>query len=165
MRLGKIGGLLFGTLALGAGLFALTWGIQGVLASLASKDWPTAEGTVTQSELEKQRKKGGAASTQRRNRFTYTPRVTYEFSVEGKSYTGTRLSFSDYATSNEEQMQQVIAPYPVGTSVTVYYDPDKPTECALQTGFGWTPVAVTGAGCILTFIGSIALVGAIRRKC
>lgn len=164
MRLGKIGGLLFGALALGAGLFALTWGIQGVLASLASKDWPTAEGTITQSELEKRRKKGGAASNQRRNRFTYTPRVTYEFIVEGQTYTGTRLSFSDYATSNEDQMQQVLAPYPVGTQITVYYDPDKPTECSLQTGFGWTPVAVTGAGCILSFIGSIALAGSIKRK-
>ncbi len=164
MKIGKLGGLLFGLLALGAGLFALTWGIQGGLASLASKNWPTSEGTITQSELEKQRKKGGAASTQRRNRFTYTPRITYEFKVDGQSYTGTRLSFSDYATSNEDQMQQVLAPYPVGTIVNVHYDPDKPTECALQTGFGWTPVAITGAGCLLSFIGSIALVGSIRRK-
>ena len=164
MRIGKISGLLFGLLALGAGLAALAWGIRGVQASLASKDWPTVEGTITQSELEKRRKKGGAASNQRRNRFTYTPRVTYEFTVEGQTYTGTRLSFSDYATSNEVQMQEVLAPYPVGTSVNVHYDPDKPTECALQTGFGWTPVAITGAGCLLTFIGSILLVGSMKRR-
>ncbi|MDB4491491.1 DUF3592 domain-containing protein [bacterium] len=61
-------------------------------------------------------------------------------------------------------MKQVLAPYPIGTTVSVSYNPDKPTECTLQTGFGWTPVAITGAGCILSFIGSIALAGSMKRR-
>lgn len=163
MRLGPIGGLILGALILVAGLFALTWGIRGLHAAVTSKDWPTTEGTVVRSELEKHRKKGGVASTQRKNRFSYRPQVHYEFMVDGQSYTGSRLTFSDYSTSNEDQMQAVIAPYPVGTKVSVYYDPNKPSECTLETGFGWTPVAITGAGCLLSFIGGLALFGSAKR--
>lgn len=163
MRLGPIGGVIFGVLILIAGLFALTWGIRGLHAAVTSKDWPTTEGTVVRSELEKLRKKGGAGSNQRKNRFAFKPQVHYEFEVDGQSYSGSRLTFSDYTTSNEDQMQAIIAPYPVGTTVTVYYAPDKPSECTLETGFGWTPVAITGAGCLLSFIGCLALFGSARR--
>ena len=163
-KLGKIGGLIFGFLALAAGLFALNWGVRGIRASLGSKDWPTAEGTIIRSELDKQRKQGGAASTQRKNRFTYTPEVHYTYEVDGITHTGTRISFSDYATSNEAQMAAVIEPFPVGTRVTVYYDSNIPSDCTLQTGFGWTPVAVTGAGCLLSFIGSLAISSGVRRR-
>ena len=64
----------------------------------ASASWPTTEGTVTASETVKQM-------------FRAQPRVSYSYTVDGKPYTGRRVSFA--AAVPPKETPSVLARYPV----------------------------------------------------
>ena len=61
----------------------------------------------------------------------YRPEILYEFSVEGKQYTGVRRTLLTWQTSGSQPAEAVVSNYPVGKKVTVYYDPRNPRESIL----------------------------------
>jgi hypothetical protein len=56
--------------------------------------------------------------------------VRYEYRVDGKRYTGDRVSLGE--DLGNFQVAETLARYPVGATVTVYYDPAKPTQAVLE---------------------------------
>ena len=69
---------------------------------------------------------------------TTNPRVEYEFSVGGRTWRGDRISIGeDTGGANTEA---TLRRYPVGATVSVYYDPGNPANCVLvrdiPAGFG-----------------------------
>jgi len=63
---------------------------------------------------------------------TYEPLVKYRYTVDGKTYTSMRYAYGMGSSSDTGYARSVVADYPKGKEVTVYYDPDKPSEAVLH---------------------------------
>jgi hypothetical protein len=101
--------------------------------------WPPADGRVVKSATEARRHQfSGEATT-----VTNVPAVEYEFAVAGTTYRGARIGIGE--DSGGANTEATLARYPVGATVTVYYDPADPTDCVLERDI---PRGV-GRGCAL----------------
>lgn len=115
-------------------LFLLLWGgMTGLVDVLHGADmvrqeqaarWPIVQGTVIRSEVEAVRSKG----------IKYVPKVVYTYSVDGQPYEGSRYRFSAFRSEKPGYAEEVVARYPVGARVPVYYRPGQPSETLLQPG-------------------------------
>jgi hypothetical protein len=63
----------------------------------------------------------------------YEPRVTYEYAVDGYPRVGRRLRMGSLATS-EADAARIAGDYPVGSAVTVHYNPRRPVDAVLEPG-------------------------------
>lgn len=79
--------------------------------------------------------------------------MNYEYTVDGTNYTSDDIyvgnGFGDYYS--EASAQGVLDTYPVGSEITVYYDPENPGNCALEPGVKATHYSGI-LGCILMII-------------
>jgi hypothetical protein len=88
--------------------------------------WTTAAGRVVKSSTQARRHGfAGEATT-----VTTVPLVEYEFSVGGSTFRGNRISIGE--DSGGANTEATLRRYPVGTVVSVYYDPDNPGNCVLE---------------------------------
>ena len=134
-------GMLLVAFGIGFAVFgALEWD-----RATASVGWPTAAGTVTESRvLHNTRTKRGRTSS------SWSPHVTYRYSVEGREFEAQRISFR-VSGSSQSEAQAVVDAHPVGTAVTVRHSPDDPSLACLEPGPGdwqWVPLAI-GAAAVL----------------
>jgi hypothetical protein len=118
-----------------------------VLVAVASKlvelqqvgSWSRTTGKIVRSEMETRRHRFAGEP----ERIENVPAVEYEFTVGGTKVRGVRIGIGD--DSGGENTEATLARYPLGASVSVYYDPADPTHCVLErTG----PQGITAAGCI-----------------
>lgn len=95
----------------------------------AAESWPGAGGRVVSSQVVEEE------STDREGHTTtwYNPVVTYAYSVGGRELTSRRLRFGNYRKSSRKKAEAMLAPYPVGATPMVRYNPEKPEECVLET--------------------------------
>jgi hypothetical protein len=96
--------------------------------------WSTAVGRIVRSDTEAHRHQfAGEATT-----VTTNPRVEYEFSVGGRTWRGDRISIG--ADTGGANTEATLRRYPVGATVSIYYDPANPGNCVLERevpkGFG-----------------------------
>lgn len=96
----------------------------------AARSWPTAAGTVLESALESRR------SSNNRGWVNY-PRVIYTYTVSGQSYASSRIAPGMEVGGTGAP--GVIAKYPPGAQVKVYYNPQNPSDAVLETN---TPASV-----------------------
>ena len=138
-----------GPIALSATGFVALWGgfeLRDRARGMAA--WPSVRGRVT----------GGAVvanSTFDDGSPAYYPVISYQYEVAGKEYQGKRRTLVNVGVGGvlRGAAQQVVARYPVGSEVTVFYDPEDPGEAVLERT---SPVA----GPILLFALGAALVAA-----
>jgi hypothetical protein len=126
--------------------------VVAVLAKLLearkASTWSTASGRVVTSETrtEHQRSAGGETTVKT------MPLVEYEFSVGGQKWRGNRISIGE--DSGGANTEATLGRYPIGSVVSVYYDPADPKKSVLErdipAGFG------KGLLAILFFIALIA---------
>jgi hypothetical protein len=154
--------ILLITLAMfAAGIFFILWGGYEIMAGYASKKWPSAEGKVTSSYVQKQVRsiKDGSKKP------TYYPKIRYQYSVGGKSYTGERISFSGGEGGEEKsEAQAVVDRYLSGQKVIVYYDPKNPERAVLEKGFTWKTFMPFAAGLGFLVVGIICFKAYRRNK-
>jgi hypothetical protein len=118
-----IGALLSSALA--AVFAAYTTG--DLLRHHQSTSWPTAPGTITQSEVQTYRGSKG--------RTRYRPVVQYSYTHQGRVHFASRIhdrreSGSSSRTSAEDRLRG----YGPGQSVTVYVNPENPADAQLKPG-------------------------------
>ena len=116
--------------------------------------WSMAAGRVVRSTTQARRQGIGDGAT------TVTvPRVEYEFSVGGRTWRGERISIGeDTGGANTEA---TLARYPVGTVVSVYYDPATPANCVLERDI---PKGV-GKGLVFPLVFIAAIVAGVVALC
>ncbi|GAB4519639.1 MAG: hypothetical protein OHK0046_28810 [Anaerolineae bacterium] len=116
------------TLLLGVALNLGLTPAQALWHSVRSGSWPTVEGRVTQSWVQKLEDSEG--------KITWEPRVIYTYTVDNRAYEGNWLQFgsSRYGTSQtaEERLQN----YELGRGITVHYDPSNPGNSVLEKHLG-----------------------------
>ena len=85
--------------------------------------WRTVTGQVVAASVEE------TARTQVDDDTFYYPQVEFQYVVEGHVYTGRQAVGRPYNVAFKAN--QTLARYPVGSDVTVYYDPEGPGEARL----------------------------------
>lgn len=158
------------------GLAASFFGWRSVIRSLASSDWPSVDGKIIDSRVEEEKNKRTGSRTNKTplNQKRYQPKVDYSYSVNDKSFKGTRISYSDHGylgkskeitimgvtrySSNADAKagaQKIVQKYPKGKKVTVYYMPDNPSKSLLEPGFSYKVFAWPICGFVLLVIGGV----------
>jgi len=127
-----------------AGIFLLidVFIARGLIEAARSEWFATTPGVVTKSDI----KRGGRGSVRFEVEYTYT--------VNGQQFTGTKYDMQPHFVGNAYFYAARDA-HPVGTPVTVHYDPNDPATAYLAPGFrsdwlfvAWwlTPFNLVGIG-------------------
>jgi len=122
--------------------------LRNVRKGSASKRWPMTDGRILSSEVTSHRSldSNGTHTTM------YEPAVQYEYNANGQRYQSKEIGFGGVAAASMPSFAEgVVAKYPVGNSVQVFYNPAKPSEAVLEH---------SGAGCnmvLLLIFGAIEL--------
>lgn len=139
------------------GVIVLLFVGRSILLGRRSRSWPTVVGTILGSSLQVNQSTDDNGSTTT----TYGVALRFKYSVSGQEYQGARRTFTDVSTSSRRRAEQILARYPQGGSVTVYYDPDNPSSCALEPGVGGTIYVFLALAVILFMVGLAGVVGLI----
>jgi hypothetical protein len=109
--------------------------------------WPTTKGAVLTSDVAVVQMMGNPMST---------PAVTYSYEVGGQALQGAGLRVGAPRLFNKpDKAAALAAQYPVGSQVTVHYDPATPTNTALDlaVGEGYGPLMIYSFGGTLLVLG------------
>ena len=146
---------LMGLLFAGVGAAVLVWGAGVVREAQASESWPTAPGRVLSARMTSHRSDDST---------TYGADVQYEYMVDGVRYTGDRVHFGQYSTSDRSYARGILKRYPKGKAVKVYHDPDRPDRSILEPGAGGAAWITPILGGVFLLAGAGMLVLAVRMK-
>ena len=122
----------------------------------ASLGWISVEGSVINTYIEEYRDAD--------QEVTYTPRIIYEYTVDGQTYTSQQIAFGiEQSYGSQNRADDVLEDFPVGNPVTVYYDPEDPGNAVLDRSAGRNIFfIILGGG--LTAWGTISLISVLRYK-
>ena len=112
---------IFGLLVL-LGLLA-QWNILHV-----HKRWPFVKGTIQTSRVKTELKDDNGKPI-----LLHHPEILYRYQVKEREYTA-RESFHDLA-EYQQTPEELVAAYPVGKQINVFYNPKNPQESTLKTSF------------------------------
>src|SRR5438552_17107868 len=94
-----------------------------------SQGWPSTGGRVLQSQV--------GAHTSSDQTLIYEPNVLYEYNVSGQVFQSKQISYGAVVgTSSPTWAEGVIAKYPLGGAVSVFYNPRKPSEAVSEHNSG-----------------------------
>jgi len=134
--------LIFGLVLGGFGLYRYRKGRE-------SAAWPTVRGKVVYSHAEPHKVETG---------HHYRPAVKYTYTVSGKAYTGKAITASDEYQKTLGGANDILREYPVGSDVSVAYNPDDPGQAVLKTGLRKnTYVLLAGSVVCFAFAGAIVV--------
>ncbi len=127
-------------------------GINDILNASASAGWPHTSGKVISSRVTASQREV------KRDNYTetvtdYTPVVTYQYTVNDRTYRSQTISFSFGDTGSWTAAYSIQAKYPDGTPVQVYYSPDNPALGVLEPGVSTNSFAPL-------FMGALFAIGA-----
>src|SRR5262245_51681941 len=107
------------------GLAIMAYGVYLVVKSRQARFWPTAEGKIVDSRVREVIDDGSP---------TYAAYILYEYYVNGARLRSDVWRLGVGSSSFAGFAKRAVAKYPIGLSVPVYYNPDKPTDAMLETG-------------------------------
>ena len=132
----------------GSRILPIVWIIGGpisvmLIAMIANKalqfrrarQWPSVAGRITKSTVSASHQQSSDQPTRIINR----PTIEYEFSFNGQTYTGRRISIGE--DTGGSNIEATLARYPLGAIVTVYCDPNDPENCVLERNVPSFPAA------------------------
>jgi len=128
------------------GCYVTMIGIRMCKEARVTWTWPSTEGIVQGTEIVETCGSGARSGT------VFQPVVTYEYSVDGQNYTGKRIMSLDIASS-AAYARGVIAKYPVGAIVTVYYDSCSPQDAVLRRGNDGNTIGIPAVGIFFVIVG------------
>jgi len=136
--------------AVGVGMLVI--GVIGLRQAAASRDWPTTQGVIVSSAVERVRRN----DPDRGFTTTFHARISFNYSVGGEPYTGDRVGFGDYGSNTNHHARSVVRQYPVGSQVTVYYDPNRPQSSLLEPGVRPMAFVIPGLGAAFVLFGGLS---------
>jgi len=98
-----------------------------------SASWPATQGKIVLSAVTETTTTDNSNDGTWTERTFYFPKVRYEYSVLGKTYTGDRIAFgASKGFSTIAGAEKVLERYPEDATVTVYYNPNNPADAVLE---------------------------------
>lgn len=142
-----------GSIILLTGVTVLSIGAQHVCKATLSLNWPSVDGRIDSSGIAKVDK----------HEEIWVANIGYSYLVGDVPYFNTRKAFEPVGTTTKIRAERIVAEYPAGKPVKVYYNPADPTDSVLEPGDSpqtWDRVAL---GILATFFGWI-IFAPPRRK-
>jgi len=103
----------------------LIWaGLRGQRRAQSIKNWPTVAGRIIGSTTQMRRRSGKGG-------YAPYPNIMYEYTVGRQQYISTRVTMG-MEMGGSLYTPRVLARYPVGATVQVFYNPDNPADSALE---------------------------------
>lgn len=62
----------------------------------------------------------------------YIPEIFYKYEVEGNPYRGNKYRTMGYSDKNRRKIEKLVAEYPPGMKIEIYYNPANPKEAAIE---------------------------------
>jgi hypothetical protein len=140
-------------LVLGSIFIAIT--ISSMLAAGEAAGWPTTEGIVLDGHIDKQEGSEGEVS--------YSPELAYRYQVDGVIYYGDRLFVTPYS-SDYSWAQSYLYKYPVGSTITVHYDSENPSEAVIELQANQVDYVLLMVGIVFIAFGAAFLVVLVFRR-
>lgn len=129
-----------------SGSGTLLVGIWMFYNAAISINWPHTNAKIIHSDLGLDGTAGQSAD------------IRYEFEVNGETYTGNRVGYGDYVSSDSMHVINILKKYPKGKDVTVYYNPDNPKNNLLEPGIKLQTWFLPVFGIIFLGIGILQLI-------
>ena len=126
-----------------AAVICVPLSVIGYYHGVASRDWPSVQGTVSGANITTGRTKSGKY---------WNVNYDYQFTVDGQQFSGHE---SDRHNS-EWDAQNNLNSKPDGTPITVYYNPDIPDDNRLQQGLSDGEILLMVAAVVVSVISLIA---------
>ena len=123
-----VGFFLILCLTIGVGTIYL--GIRDIVYTKSSLYWPHTNGKVVSSSIIKSTPSRTGNSPA--GSLTFQADIEYEYIVKNKTLKNYRISYGDFGSSDESLAKGIVSRYPIGKMVTVYYEPDNPSESVLE---------------------------------
>jgi hypothetical protein len=117
-----------GFLAVG-GLGLIVYGVVAAVTAMRSNGWPVVNGRVTQAQIVFNQDAGAQLQTRQ-----VGLKFEYAYEVDGKQFTGSRLSFGSATFLQKWTAARIMVHYGVETAVLVYYAPHNPEIAILEPG-------------------------------
>lgn len=158
--------IIFGICLLFIGLVSILGGnqIQRIKDARASSAWPSTEGKIISSRVEKKTNTTYTAGRPINSAPSYFANIFYEYTVGDMKYSYKRISFGDYGNSDYSRAEEIINRYPEGKKIQVFYKPSDPNNSVLEPGIPISIYAFIGAGILLLIFGSSVLYSALVKK-
>jgi hypothetical protein len=90
----------------------------------ATQTWPTVTGKITASKVKRQHDS--------ENGPVEYPHISYTYEVNGKKHHSSNIMAG--GELGGVNVESTLARYPLGSQVTVYYDPQNPKDAVLEAG-------------------------------
>ena len=114
-------------LLIGSG--AVLAGLQTIKKNTLASSWPTTQGTIIDSTLERYSKRNDEGNM----RAYYRPLITYQYEVEGEEFTCNQVRVTGFSSSTmRSHEEKKLEKFPVGGQVTVHFDPSNPYDALLE---------------------------------
>src|SRR5262245_8606822 len=115
------------------GFAMLGWGLPCLYKANVYVGWLVTSGTLTSCELTENSDGDGT---------TWQVKVTYDYSVDGRSYSGDRVAFGYSGSSTHAEHQALHAKLSQAAVVNVRYNPSKHSEAVLGAGLNRSNVII-----------------------
>ncbi len=135
------------------GLLVLIVGATAFVKAVPTQQWVSARGTVLYSGVAvrtdlrtEQTDDPGGTTVSASGIATCIANVVYEYSFQGKNYTGNRVDITSTDLLQKKEADRKISPYSPGMAVRVFVNPGIPEESVLEreeTGIAFVSI-VTG---------------------
>lgn len=129
-----------GLTALGAACAA--FGVYFILYSQEAGSWPTVEGRIVSTAVRAHTPRRGSTTltpSERERRRRYYPEVTYTWTVDGRTFEGSRFSLGEGLPDHgeREQAEAAARAFRPGAPIAVFYDPAEPSSAVLDRSQKW----------------------------
>lgn len=155
-RIGCVAVVVFVGIFFIAGLGLSWWGWVVLQNARVSESWPMTDGEITYSQIQISTDDDGTS---------YHADVRFVYVAEDRRYEADTVSFGQYGSSDRNHAAGIVARYPVGQRVTVYYDPAKPETAVLEPGVTLGSYLILGLGMIFLITSLIMIpIGFVSRS-
>jgi len=149
----------------GIGVSFLAFSGRRIFRAARSRSWPQVEGTVVNSYVMTTSANLAAGRGSGHSSFL---EVVYKYTVEGKTYKSKRWGFDErhprYGSRSPVSGKrmwheaELLAAYPEGAPIKVYYDPAKPASSAINRTLGLITYLWLALGVSFALLGGVQLV-------
>lgn len=119
--------------------------------------WPRAAGTIVASSATR-------SAVSRTGNETATVEVRYRYRVGNKEYESRRIRFGGQARTSALAADEIVAKYPRGATIDVYYNPKSPAQAVLEPGNSGNVTALVALLVVFVAISAVLMAHAIAGR-
>lgn len=125
----------------------------------AARHWPQTSGFIISTQVKSSRvriRRGSSGGYRMATR--YEPEIIYRYQANGTTHQGYQLYLGQKVLySHTADVEKILTRYPVGDTITVYYNPENPAIATLSPKTGWATTALWLTGTFLFFMAGMVV--------